>query len=78
MSAVMESDEISLWLCNSCRRQIFQEQIDAGEPCGKCGSRRVSPAPANWRYIGGYLFHNPSLIKKFLKENVFGSDPVCR
>ena len=69
MTDSKKEDEISLWLCNKCRKQIFQDEIERGQSCNSCGSRHVSPAPPTFRYISGYLAHNPRLLPKFFREN---------
>lgn len=66
------TEAISLYQCNDCRKQTFDDRIGAGLGCARCGSRYVRNAPPTFRYIAGYLLHYPRLIPRFIKENVLG------
>lgn len=66
------SEPITLYRCKSCSKQVFLEDVQEGVGCTSCGSRYVCNAPANARYMAGYLLRHPGLIGRFLMEDVLG------
>lgn len=64
------SEPIALYLCNSCTKAVYQDRIEVGLGCENCGSKTLRNAPPTFKYVSGYLLHNPHLILRFIKENV--------
>lgn len=62
--------EIQLYQCHRCGRQVFEERIERGDGCGKCGSRHVAKAHPTARNIAVYLLHHPRAVLRFVIENV--------
>ena len=62
--------EIKLYKCYRCAKQVYQDWLDQGTGCHSCGSKQITYAPSTFRYVIGYLLHNPRLIPIFFKENV--------
>lgn len=64
----VSAEEIRLYRCRDCPKPVYQDAIDTGRACS-CGSRYVKNAPASFRYVFGYLWHN-HLFLRFIWENV--------
>lgn len=65
----MAQTVIELYQCESCKRQVFEEDFKAGKGC-KCGSLRVRRAAPTFKFKVGYILRNPKVILTWWKENV--------
>lgn len=72
------SKPISLYQCNNCASQMFEDQIGKGLGCSACGGRYVRQAPPTFKYIAGFFLHNPRMLLAYLRENVLGGEKLIQ
>ena len=73
-----EQKPISLYQCNACGKQVFEDRIAEGHGCGSCGVRYVRFAPPTFYYIAGYFLHNPKMLWRYIVENIFGGEELIQ
>lgn len=75
---MLESKPITLFQCNACTKQVFEDRIGRGEGCSACGSRYVRYAPPTLKYIAGYFIHNPRMFLAYFRENILGGEKLIQ
>lgn len=62
------TEPVQLWRCYGCSSSVFDADMEQGQGCMKCGSRKVCKAPPTLRYIAAYFWRHPRELVRYVRE----------